>query len=311
MILWGQSAGAAAADVYSFAWYKDPIITGMALDSGTAIGQFPTGDVDQKNFTFVADHVGCDGLANDPEQQLSCMRSVPASAINDFIAHYSDNAPNPSLDFRPVIDEKIVFSDYWQRTAEGKQANIVSYVLASTANSTYQLRQPAIQGTNRDEGEAFAPYHPQGVNQTIALYLGLSNIICWATAATKLRQRYDRLTFRYSYAGNFSNVSPRRWLGAYHSSELPMLMGTHPNYRGSSTPLEYATSHAFQDAYVAFARDPVNGLLSQDWLQYSEMGSATVRQFGGDGVAAKDISLADTEAYCIGTRPNFTVHGFD
>ena len=86
-------------------------------------------------------------------------------------------------------------------------------------------------------------------------------------------------------------------MGAYHSAELPMLFGTHPNFRGPSTPLEYATSHAFQDAYVAFANDPKNGLGSQQWQPYLQLGADTVRDFG-DGVAAKDTSIASTEQLC-------------
>ena len=87
-------------------------------------------------------------------------------------------------------------------------------------------------------------------------------------------------------------------MGAYHSSELAMIMGTHPDFGAPSTALEYATSHAFQDAYVAFASDSVNGLAGQDWAPYV-LGADTVRDFG-DGVAAKNISLASTEALCNG-----------
>jgi len=83
-------------------------------------------------------------------------------------------------------------------------------------------------------------------------------------------------------------------------------MGTHPDYRGPSTELEYATSEAFQDAYVAFANDPVNGLASQDWEIYSRLGSKQVREFGAQ-VAAQDISIAAREALCDGAAPAATV----
>lgn len=79
-------------------------------------------------------------------------------------------------------------------------------------------------------------------------------------------------------------------------------MGTDPDFRGPSTPLEYATSHAFQDAYVAFASDPVNGLKGQDWVPYTQLGAKQVREFGA-GVAAQDISIAATEALCDGAVP--------
>ena len=81
-----------------------------------------------------------------------------------------------------------------------------------------------------------------------------------------------------------------------------MLMGTHPDFRAPSTDLEYATSHAFQDAYVAFASDPINGLAGQDWQRYTALGGATVREFGA-GVAAKDTSIAALEQLCNGAAP--------
>lgn len=86
-------------------------------------------------------------------------------------------------------------------------------------------------------------------------------------------------------------------MGAYHSSELPLLCGTHPNYRGPSTQLEYATSHAMQDAWVAFATDPVSGLKAVGWSVYETLGAKEVREFGA-GVAVQEVSLAPVEAQC-------------
>jgi cholinesterase len=63
-----------------------------------------------------------------------------------------------------------------------------------------------------------------------------------------------------------------------------MLMGTHPNFRGNSTPFEYATSHAMQDAWVAFAKDGTQGLESTGWSE-------------------QDISLAGLEGKCNGAVP--------
>lgn len=88
-------------------------------------------------------------------------------------------------------------------------------------------------------------------------------------------------------------------MGAYHSAEQPLIMGTHPNYRGPSTSLEYKTSYAMQDAWVAFASDPVKGLMRQDWPAYTQLGKKQVREFGA-GVAAKTISVASVEAQCDG-----------
>lgn len=126
MILWGQSAGSMMADYYGFAYPDDPIVTGLILNSGTAFTPFFTvNDTSRSNFTFVADHVGCAGLADDPGQQLSCMRDVDRGVINDFIANHSETDGFPGLAFVPVEDDALIFSNYTQRAVDGLQAKIV------------------------------------------------------------------------------------------------------------------------------------------------------------------------------------------
>lgn len=156
-------------------------------------------------------------------------------------------------------------------------------------------------GTNALDGLIFADYKagdPNGPNTTAGLTWDLVLFSCPATSTVRLRQQAGLTAFRYVYYGNFTNVSPALWMGAYHGAELPLLMGTHPKFRGNSTPEEYTTSRAFQDAYVAFAADPDNGLAGQDWKAYTILGSEEVRGFGRDGVAAEDVSIASTEALC-------------
>lgn len=132
MVLWGQSAGSMMADYYGFAYPDDPIVTGLILDSGTAFTTFFTvNDTTRSNFTFVADHVGCAGLSDDPDQQLSCMRDVDGDVINDFIANYSETDGFPGLTFVPIEDDGLIFSNYTQRAVDGLQAKIVSHPRSS------------------------------------------------------------------------------------------------------------------------------------------------------------------------------------
>lgn len=126
MVLWGQSAGSMMADYYGFAYPDDPIVTGLILNSATAFTPFLTvNDKSRSNFTFVAEHVGCAGLAGDPEKQLSCMRNVGGETINGFIANYSETDGFPGLAFVPVEDDALIFSNYTQRAMDGLQAKIV------------------------------------------------------------------------------------------------------------------------------------------------------------------------------------------
>ncbi|CAD0053012.1 unnamed protein product [Aureobasidium pullulans] len=121
----------------------------------------------------------------------------------------------------------------------------------------------------------------------------------------RLRQLTNRPTYRYVYSGNFSNIAPAPWLGAYHSSELPLLFGTYDNFRGAGPALEGQTSVAMQDAWVAFTKDGMQGIESTGWQEYEVLGENTVRDFG-DGVAVKDTDLKYLEGLCDGSMPNYS-----
>lgn len=125
IIIWGQSAGSISVDYYSFTYPDDPIAAGMSLDSGTSFSSIVSDDKAQTNFTFVAKNVGCSGFESDSSGLLKCMRGVDALKINDFIAKYAESAQQPGIGFSPVIDDKIVFSNYTERMLSGKQAKIV------------------------------------------------------------------------------------------------------------------------------------------------------------------------------------------
>jgi carboxylesterase type B len=81
------------------------------------------------------------------------------------------------------------------------------------------------------------------------------------------------------------------------TAELPLLFGTHPNFRGNSTAFEYVVSEAMQSAWYAFVSDPKNGLASVDWPAYSS-DHPNVRQFGANGIAAATIEHTPGDAAC-------------
>lgn len=113
------------------------------------------------------------------------------------------------------------------------------------------------------------------------------------------RARAGYPTYRYFYEGNFTNISPLPWVGAAHScksslctfshlaqrirtssnldhnvlAELPLLFGTHFEYRGNSTEFEWETSYGMEALWLSFASnssaDPTDGA-SVTWPKYSE-----------------------------------------
>ena len=88
--LWGQSAGASAADTYLFSHYQNPIVRASISSSGVAIGRTTNQDFEGTNFTFVAKSLGCDFC--DAKLELECMRRVPMPRIENFIGQYQDNS---------------------------------------------------------------------------------------------------------------------------------------------------------------------------------------------------------------------------
>ncbi|GAB7352165.1 hypothetical protein MBLNU459_g2648t1 [Dothideomycetes sp. NU459] len=277
--LWGQSAGAESADVQNFAYPNDPIVQGFFMDSGSAFLAQATSskDTSHSNFTFVAANVGCGGL--NASAELTCMRAVPVSTIINFMGHYQDNSSlanptQPAISFTTVPDETVVFSSYAARYALG-------------ALST----RPAIFSTCANEGVALTAFPP---NQTVAHALTEQAFVCPAASSALLRAALNRTTYAYQFAGNFSNLAPVPWAGAYHASDLPLLFGTHGDFRGASSALEAATSRAMQDRLLAFMRDPraVAG-----WPSHQNGGFL---RFGADGQAVQNVTAVEVEGVCTG-----------
>lgn len=100
--LWGQSAGASAADMYLFAYPENPLVRASISSSGVAIGRALNSDYSGSNFSFVAKNLGCDFA--DATTELECMRHVPYPRIENFIGQYQDNsslvnASQPAISF--------------------------------------------------------------------------------------------------------------------------------------------------------------------------------------------------------------------
>jgi hypothetical protein len=75
-----------------------------------------------------------------------------------------------------------------------------------------------------NEGGSLSPYPVDNVqagpNQTEANEITLSLGVCTGANATILRNQYGLTTYRYQYAGNWTNQDPLPWMGAFHSSDL-------------------------------------------------------------------------------------------
>jgi carboxylesterase type B len=277
--IWGQSSGAVAIAYYSYTYRDDPIVNSLIMNSGNEFIDILTVDSHHGNFTFVASEFGCDHL--DPLDELSCMRKVDPAAIEEFMLKYYEEGKTPLLTFSPVVDNRTVFTNYTALALAGKVAQV-----------------PALLGTTAHEGVTFVPYSPDGVDTVLADQITMGFFFCPTYQSAKVRIVANTgPVYRYLYAGNFTNISPRGWMGAWHGAEMPLLFGTHPLYRGSSTPLEYATSHAMQDAWLAFVATAGEEPSIPGWDAWDEIEGGRVVEFG-NGVSARLIDTSAMEMNC-------------
>ncbi|KAI7601024.1 acetylcholinesterase [Hortaea werneckii] len=296
IMIWGQSAGASAVDYHHYAYWDDPIAHAFFAQSGNVLYGGGSADWDHTNFTFVAKNVGCDFPMNSTKE-LECMQQVDYNDIINFMGQYQDNSTlvdpdQPGIRFSAIPDEKIVFANYTERYLTGKVA-----------------KAPMIYSSAANEGGSLAPYpvdNPlEGPNQTVANSI-TERILCGAANSSIQRDRIGLTTYRYQYAGNWTNQDPLPWMGAFHSSDLVMLFGSYAVGQGPpKEELEGETSRVMEDYLLAFIKDPYNGPPSMGWVPFntSAENQGTMLRFGADGKAVQNVSASDVEAVCSGSGP--------
>ncbi|KAG9525970.1 chlorogenic acid esterase precursor, partial [Aureobasidium melanogenum] len=191
---------------------------------------------------------------------------------------------SPTISFTPSDDNVTVFTNYTDRIVHGHLA-----------------RLPLITGSNTNEGAGFVPFTPSGPGNATLVSTTLSIIACPVARDVARRGLFPSLypTYRYLYTGNFTNISPVSWFGAYHSAELPLLFGTHDEYGpGNSTSFEYTVSKTMEALWLSFAENPAAGpkrFNSSDggyfaWPQFQQSSDSLVISAEG----SKALQLSDT-----------------
>jgi cholinesterase len=211
IVVAGQSSGGAAVDWWSYAYRHDPIVHGLMSTSGNAFS-FPinTPQKQVNNWYTLSDSLGC-GSSGDT---LDCMRKQPWESISLAV---SKVPPSPggspvrsTPPFYPMVDNMTVFSDYLSLSSSKSFAPI-----------------PYLHGHNDyEQGYYVIPAFAQGRNVTAeqtAQFL-LESFVCPHSYEARKRVLAHVPTWVYRYFGDWNNTRLYPTSGAYHGTELHMLL---------------------------------------------------------------------------------------
>jgi cholinesterase len=121
--LFGQSAGGASVDYYTYAWTKDPIAIGFIPQSGSA-SPISLGSTNISAAWYTASqNLGCGGIEKGADT-LACMRGKKWEDVYDAIE--KRGVTPPVNGFSPTADNKVVFGDIAKRRREGNFIKAVS-----------------------------------------------------------------------------------------------------------------------------------------------------------------------------------------
>lgn len=292
--IFGQSAGGSSVDFYSYAYLDDPIVAGLISHSGTAFSFTPnTLEYSQSSFLKTAALLGCTG----PKDIVACVRGRDS---HDILIAASSIPPSPSLAlpqpvFHPTIDNKTVFADYKALSTAGKFIKVVSLAncrvhdqpptlstLENIQTSNHDKtcppganveKKPYLAGSTNNEA-GFYKVKAYSLNITLSDHawdlLTLQGFTCATLAETSARHHAHVPVWQYRYFGDWPNLCLYRDSGAYHGSDLHMIMGGAADVTGvPNTPEQDRTMSYMMRAWASFARDPQMGLTTHlHWPQY-------------------------------------------
>lgn len=257
--LFGQSAGAASIDFYSYAWNSDPIAAGFVPESGNVFGwglpnSKATGAAAWYNVTAT---LGCGNSSSDPASVLACMRTKNSSEILNAVPSTSGTAGILGY-FGPTVDDTVVFANYSQRTP---------------------AKLPMLVGNNNYEGGLFRTnFALAGIFYPDVFWddFNLQEFTCPTGVRANASVAAGIPIWRYRYHGVFPNLAVSTEAGTWHAAEIPILFNIMPAYP-PPTAAEINIANYMRGAWAAFAKDPTQGLTKYGWPVYNPSQDTLIR----------------------------------
>lgn len=239
--LFGQSAGGASIDYYSYAWTSDPIVNSFIAESGVSTSFANPAPPDNTNAWYsLTQTLGCGDSSTGVLVTLACMRK---KSITEILTASAASAP-----FGPTADSKTVFADYASLGASGKF-----------------IKKPMLLGNNDYEaGIIKVIFGAMGKTQTLLQWaiLNLQTFTCPVRNAANYRAANDVPVWRYRYFGEFPNLrltnDPSS--GAWHGAEIANVFGTAEEAGLPNTKAEVAISQYIMRAWASFAKNSATAL---------------------------------------------------
>jgi cholinesterase len=259
MTIFGQSAGGASVDYYSYAWASDSIAAGFIAESGTVFSWgLPNSQANAATAWYnVTTTLGCGDSSSDSTAVLSCMRSKDYSSILDAVPKLSGTSGILGL-FGPTVDGTVVFSNYSQRTP---------------------AKVPMLLGNNNYEAGLFrTDLALTGIFFPDAFWDGfnLQEFTCPTGIRANVSVAAGNPTWRYRYFGVFPDLAISSEAGTWHAAEVPIIFDTVPAQPGPTAD-EIQIANYMRGAWAAFAKDPVHGLTTYGWPSYSPSAETLIR----------------------------------
>ncbi|MGQ3045427.1 MAG: carboxylesterase/lipase family protein [Niveispirillum sp.] len=211
------------------------------------------------------------GVTDTGPAGLAALRALPASTLGDA-SMASLLKTGDQLMINPHIDGRFVTDEPERLLAAGHGSPHIPVMVGATGMDGFPL--------DRDPARALASFGARA-DEASRLYASRNDLITvWKIAGDRgfieparyvVRAAAARNATSYGYRFSYIAQSQQATaMGAMHASEIPFVFRTiNVRFPGQVTPADEATSKAFHDYVVSFARDGVPSATGgPDWRPY-------------------------------------------
>jgi acetylcholinesterase len=260
--IFGESSGSISVDALLTVPPAKPQFHAAIMQSGTVLSNSlaSLGADPNNTWTKTLSEFNC----SDAADAVACLRAVPVASLKEF-------ANNNTLATAVVSDNRTYTPRSALQRTSGAAAK-VPLLIGTTANdgtifvigqtnlsafiSTTFAPLPDLQKQLAEAYKVGSPGIPTE-SAAIAQIFTEVGLQCPTELLARQIQNTSVPVWRYIYNATFPNLSPAEGLGAFHSSEIPMVFSTYNV--STANAQQYALSDYMRGAWASFAKNPKKG----------------------------------------------------